>query len=208
MQNRAYSILSVKSLDEDLRIITGIATTPTVDRVGDIVDPLGMKFTNPLAFLWQHKSDKPIGTVVFDPPTKEGITFRAEIARCDEPGTLKDRLDEAWLSIKLGLVRAVSIGFRALEYSYMEAGGVRYTETECYELSAVTIPANSDALITEIKTIDKALRVAAGVPEPEIPVEPKGGAAIGKSVRVVRLASPAGVTAKPFVINTIKRIAR
>lgn len=206
MQNRAYSVLSVKSVDEDRRVIRGIATTPEVDRVGDIVDPLGVKFTNPMAFLWQHRHDQPIGTVKFDKPTKDGITFEAEIASTDEPGTLKDRLDEAWQSIKLGLVRAVSIGFRPIEYSYMDNGGIRFTETEVYELSAVTIPANSGALMSAIKSIDAAARKDAGVPDPEIPQD-EPPAAIGKKARVVKLDAPARDGAKPFVVREIKRTA-
>ena len=202
MNNRAFSILEVKSVDEDKRIIRGVATTPTVDRVGDIIDPLGVKFDNPLPLLWQHEHDKPIGTVKFDNPTKAGINFEAEIASTDEPGTLKDRLDEAWQSIKMGLVRAVSIGFRAIEYAFMDTGGVRYVETEVYELSAVTIPANADALITSVKSIDARLRAEHGVPDPEIPAKPADDAATGKSVRVVKLDAPARDRA-PFVINRI-----
>jgi HK97 family phage prohead protease len=198
--NRAYSVLSVKSIDEDKRVIRGIATTPSVDRVGDIIDPLGVKFNNPLAFLWQHQHDKPIGECKFSKPTKDGIEFEAKIASLDEPGTLKDRLDEAWQSIKAGLVRAVSIGFRPIEYSFMETGGIRYSETEVYELSAVTIPANSDALITTIKSLDAEARHEAGVPDPEIPEAPEP-AATGKSVRVVKLDAPARDRA--FVIKKI-----
>lgn len=206
MQNRAYSVLEIKSVDEDSRVIRGIATTPSVDRVGDIIDPLGVKFSNPMAFLWQHQHDKPIGTCKFEKPTAKGIEFEAEIARTDEPGTLKDRLDEAWQSIKAGLVRAVSIGFRPIEYAFMDNGGIRYSETEVYELSAVTIPANSDALITTIKSLDAAARKEAGVPEPEIPADPEP-AATGKKARVVKLDAPARAGAKPFVIREIKRTA-
>lgn len=204
MQNRAYSLLQVKALDDDKRIIRGLATTPSVDRVGDIIDPLGIKFAASMPFLWQHDHNKPIGEVRFDKPTAKGIGFEATIANTDEPGILKDRLDEAWQSIKLGLVRAVSIGFRPIEYSFMDNGGVRYSEAECFELSAVTIPANSDAIISQIKSLDAALRKEAGVPEPEIPANPEP-AAIGKSVRVVKLDDTARDRAKPFVINTIRR---
>lgn len=202
MQNRAYSVLSVKSIDEEKRIIRGVATTPSVDRVGDIIDPLGVKYDNPLPLLWQHEHDKPIGSVKFDKPTKAGIEFEAEIASTDEPGTLKDRLDEAWQSIKMGLVRAVSIGFRAIEYAFMDSGGIRYVETEVYELSAVTIPANADALITEVKSIDAALRKEHGIPDPEIPAPPESAATGEKKVRVVKLDAPARDRA-PFVINKI-----
>jgi HK97 family phage prohead protease len=201
MQNRAYSFLEVKSIDEDKRVIRGVATTPTVDRVGDIIDPLGVKFDNPLAFLWQHRHDQPIGTCKFAKPTKSGIDFEATIASTDEPGTLKDRLDEAWQSIKLGLVRAVSIGFRPIEYAFMENGGIRYSESEVYELSAVTIPANSDALITQVKSIDAQLRKDAGIPDPEIPSEPDP-LPEGKKAVVVRLGKAAQDRA-PFVINKI-----
>lgn len=154
MENRAYSLLHVKSVDNDKRIITGIATTPTPDRVGDIVEPLGVKFKNPMPLLWQHRHDSPVGKVKFDKPTAKGITFTAEIAKTDEPGTLKDRLDEAWQSVQLGLVSAVSIGFRALKYDVMSEGGLRFKESEVFELSLVTIPANSQAIIAAVKSLD------------------------------------------------------
>lgn len=204
MQNRAYSVLDVKGVDSATRKITGIATTPSVDRVGDIIDPMGIKFNNPMPFLWQHRHDAPIGTVTFKPATAKGIEFEAEIASIDEPGTLKDRVDEAWQSIKAGLVRAVSIGFRPIEYSFMDSGGIRYNEAEVYELSAVTIPANADAVISAVKSIDAGLRAEAGIPDPQIP-EPSNPADRGKGVRVVRLDSPTPNGAEPFVIRKIKR---
>lgn len=160
--DRAYSVLTVRSIDEDARVIRGVATSPTPDRMGDIVEPLGVSFKNPLPLLWQHNHQKPIGTVKFDKPTKDGITFEASLAAIDEPGALKDRIDEAWQSVKAGLVRAVSIGFRALEYSLLKDGGYRFTKSEVIELSLVTIPANSDATITVIRSVDTAIRAATG----------------------------------------------
>ena len=59
---RAYSFLDIKSVNEEKRIIRGIATTPAVDRVGDVVEPMGVRFKNPMPFLWQHDATKPIGT--------------------------------------------------------------------------------------------------------------------------------------------------
>jgi HK97 family phage prohead protease len=206
--NRAYSLLTLKGVDDERRIITGIATTPAVDRVGDVIDPLGVKFKNPLAFLWQHQADKPIGTVKFDKPTKEGITFTAEMPKVDEPGALKDRLDEAWQSMKLGLVRAVSIGFRPIEYSFLDAGGIHFQEIEVFELSAVTIPAQAEALISAVKSFDIGAPVADEIKRPEIPAKPKDVAATGKSVRVVKLDAPARDRAKPFVIRSVKRTSK
>jgi HK97 family phage prohead protease len=203
MQNRAYSILTVKKIDEQERTLRGIATTPTVDRVGDVIDPLGVKFNNPMPFLWQHNHDQPIGTVEFEKPTKNGVNFLAKLPMIDEVGTLRDRIEEAWQSIKAGLVRAVSIGFRPLEYAFIDGGGIRFDEVEVFELSAVTIPANSEALITQVKSIDAVLRKAAGIPDPEIPSPPEP-AASGKSVRVVRLNKPPA-SRQPFIIREIRR---
>lgn len=153
--DRAYTLLDIRSVDEESRVIEGIASTPEPDRMGDIVDPMGAKFALPMPLLWQHQHDKPVGNVEFAKPTKAGIPFKARIAKVEEAGTLKDRVDEAWQSVKSGLVRAVSIGFRALEHSRMESGGLRFISWEWMELSLVTIPANSQAVITAVKSIDQ-----------------------------------------------------
>jgi HK97 family phage major capsid protein/HK97 family phage prohead protease len=159
---RAYSLLTVKAVEEDQRIIRGTATTPSPDRMGDIVEPLGIRFRNPLPLLHQHRSDQPVGTVKFDKPTKAGIQFEARIPKIDEPGPLKDRVDTAWGEVKAGLVRAVSIGFLSEEVSMLDDGGIRFIKSEVIELSLVTIPANADASIQVIRSIDAPLLAATG----------------------------------------------
>lgn len=163
--DRAYSLIEItKAVDDDgERVIEGIATTPEPDRVGDIVEPLGAQFKNPLPLLWQHRHDSPVGSAVFGKPTKAGIPFRATIAKIEEAGQLKDLLDMAWQSVKAKLVRGVSIGFRSLEHSYIEGtGGIRFLSTEIMELSLVTIPANASATINSIKSLDQEQRAALG----------------------------------------------
>lgn len=160
--DRAYSFIEIKAVNEDERIIEGVASTPTPDRMGDIVEPMGAKFALPLPLLWQHDSGQPIGEVFFAKPTKDGIPFKAKLTQITDPGTLKDRLDEAWQSIKSGLVKAVSIGFRDLAHEVLRDGGWRFTEWEWLELSAVTIPANPDATITQIRSLDQEARAASG----------------------------------------------
>jgi HK97 family phage prohead protease len=155
--DRAYAILHVKTVDSERRVISGIATTPEPDRAGDIIEPLGVTFTNPLPLLLFHDTHKPVGFTTFDKPTKTGIGFQATIPTIDEPGTLKDRVDEAWQSVKSGLVSGVSIGFRAIEHAFMEeSGGIHFLKTEVMELSLVTIPANASATIHSIKQFDLA----------------------------------------------------
>lgn len=156
---RAYSVLETKAYDEDDEKMTikGIASTPTADRMNDIVEPKGARFKTPMPLLWQHDHSQPIGSVTFAEPNAKGIPFEAEIPKVKEAGRLKERLDEAMQSIKYKLVTAVSIGFRPIEdaYEYMENGGIRFKEWEWYELSAVTIPANSEAVISAIKSVDQ-----------------------------------------------------
>lgn len=178
---RAYSILTLKAVDDEQRILEGTATTPTPDRVGDIVEPRGAQFNLPIPFLWQHDSRQPLGHVVSAKVTDAGIFMRAQLVKVDEPGTLKDRLDECWLSIKHGLVRGLSIGFKDIEYSRIgETYSYRYLKWLWLELSAVTIPANGDCSIQGIKSADQLIRRTAS------------GAQAGH--RVVRLgdAGPSG----------------
>jgi len=164
--NRAYSILNVKGQTEDdgFVYVEGIASTPTTDRQGDSVDPMGAKFAAPMPLLWQHDAQKPVGHMTFAQPTKTGIPFKAQIPKVTEPGTLKDRVDEAIQSLKYGLVSAVSIGFRIMEdgYEVMKGGGYRINSWEWMELSLVTIPANSEALISQVKALDSITLAALG----------------------------------------------
>ncbi len=155
MLNRAYSLLDIKSINEDERVITGIATTPEVDRMGDIVEPKGAEFKLPFPLLWQHDAEKPIGEVFYAKVTSAGIAIKAKIAKVDEPGILKDRLDEAWHSLKSGLVKGLSIGFQSVESARIEGTyGMRFLKWLWLELSAVTIPANAGASIQTLKHYD------------------------------------------------------
>ena len=135
-----------------------MATTPEVDRAGDIVDPLGAKFGRDIPLLLHHDHRLPVGRVKLGKPTKDGIPFTATIAKVDDPGSLKSRVDEAWQSIKAGLIQAVSIGFRAADdgVELLKTGGLKFTKFEVLELSLVAIPANSQALISAVKSIDAA----------------------------------------------------
>jgi HK97 family phage major capsid protein/HK97 family phage prohead protease len=147
--NRAYAVLQWKTADEDRRIIEGVATTPAPDRMNDVIDPEGVEFKLPLPLLYQHNSRQPIGHVLAAKVTKAGITVKAQVAAAGVAGFI----DEAWNLIKAGLVRGLSIGFKSLEESYdRESGGFHFLRTEWIELSAVTIPANSEATILAVKS--------------------------------------------------------
>src|SRR5262245_7480184 len=176
MLNRAYSLLVIKQVDEDARILTGMATTPSPDRLEDVVESDGAQFKLPLPLLWQHDSAQPIGHVTAARASKAGIEIVAKIARIAEPGRLRDRIDEAWQSMKAGLVSGLSIGFRPIEHEHIKGGnGIRYTKWDWLELSAVTIPANSEATIATIKSLDAAQLAVSGRNEPRSVTSPPPG---------------------------------
>jgi HK97 family phage prohead protease len=163
--NRAYGLLELKSFDDDKRIVEGIATTPSPDRMGDIVEPMGAQFKLPMPLLWQHMSDVPVGEVFYAKPTKSGIPIKARVFKAAQSKTLIERLDEAWETVKLGLIKGFSIGFKPLESAQIEdTFSFRFTAWEWLETSLVTIPANADASIAVVKSISRELLAASGRP--------------------------------------------
>lgn len=166
MTMKAYSLLTVKSVDDGARVIRGIATSPTVDRMGDIVEPDGAVFRGPINLHLYHNHELPVGNVQFGAVKAGKMPFEAMIPDVQEAGTVRERVNEAWHSVKYRLLGAVSIGFRALEdgVELLKSGGLRFTKWEMLELSLVSVPANPDALIQSFKSADSAaIRSALGI---------------------------------------------
>jgi len=190
---RAYSLLTLKSLDDEQRLLEGIATTPSMDRSEDIVESSGAVFHLPLPLLWQHGSDPfvgrtPVGHVIAATPRSDGIPVRIQMARTDEPGRLRDILDFAWQAVAHQLVRGLSIGFHALEPPEAIKGtfGFRYKKWEWVELSAVTIPANSAATITTIKAIAAQDLTASGQGPVRVVRSSAGVAAVSRAGQIMK----------------------
>jgi len=159
-----FSAIVIKAIDEERREITGIASTPQLDRVKDIVEPLGLTFAKDTPLLLNHNHEQPVGNVQFGTPTAKGLPFKATIAKVTEPGAVKDRTDESWHSVKAGLIRGVSIGFRPLASESLGQGkGTRYTKADVHELSLVAIPANPGAIITAFKSLRATSPLPAGM---------------------------------------------
>lgn len=213
--NKAHVALTIKTVDDEARLIEGWATRPEKDRVGDIVVPTGVEYKLPLPFLLDHDHSQAVGEVDHVEVSDEGIKFRAHIKKIDEPGPVKDLVDKAWQLVKHGLRRSVSIGFAPKEFDVLPSGGLKYKTWEWLELSAVSVPALASANITGTKSFRTGELVTTvthdtGAPdlsaaEAEIHPEPPAAASGKKQVRVVRLNDPARDRAKPFVIRSIKR---
>ena len=149
MESKAYSTFEIKSVDIEQRRIRGVASTPAPDRDGDEVMPKGASFSLPFPLLHQHDAERPIGNVTKAVVTDEGIEIEAEIPKDSGLGYI----ETAYRQIKAGLLRGLSIGFRATKSEPIRTGR-RFLSYEIFELSAVTIPANAQAGITAVKKYD------------------------------------------------------
>jgi HK97 family phage major capsid protein len=157
--DRAWATLEIKSVDDEQRVIEGIASTPTEDLGGDLMDPEGAQFTLPMPLLWFHDQKQPIGEVVKAVTSRAGIHISARFAKIDEPGPLKSRLDESWQAVKHKLVRGLSIGWRPIEAEPVRTAnsfGLRVKKWYWAETSVVTLPKNVEASILSIKSADQA----------------------------------------------------
>lgn len=140
------TLVRIKAVQSDgERWIEGYATTSQEDRVGDVVEPRGAKFTLPIPLLFQHKHDEPIGAVTHATVSDKGIRIRARLS----VGVA--RAEEIWTLVKDGVLTAVSIGFRVLDQKPHGSRGLRITSWEWLETSVVSVPANPGALISVAK---------------------------------------------------------
>ena len=152
---RAVSTLILKSVDDDQRVIEGIASSAATDAAGDILDPRGASYVLPMPLLIQHDRDRPVGEVRHVKVTAHAIHIRAGIAK----NSGLDYVEHAWNQLRAGLVKGLSIGAHPLKAEPIldRAGrmtGVRYTAWRWLELSAVTLPMNSDASIEMVRAFD------------------------------------------------------
>lgn len=142
----------------------GVATTAKTDLVGDIVEPMGAVFSLPISLLSKHDSKKPIGEVYMAKATPNGVPYKARIPIVKEPGVVRERVLEAIHEVKYGLVKNVSIGFKAMldAIEPLKDGGLRFLKWRWIELSLAPLPANDEATITSFKSLDADIRAALG----------------------------------------------
>jgi HK97 family phage major capsid protein len=150
------------------RRLTGIASTPTPDRAGDIVDPLGMTFEQSIPLLLNHNQDENVGTASLT-ATAEGIRFDATFHDVSElpPGRIRHLVEETYAACKAGIYRKVSIAIakaRAL-VEPLKGGGMRFKSGEIVELSLVTVPANPHAGILTVKALEAPPGGRMSIPE-------------------------------------------
>lgn len=143
--------LEVKSIDEDddNYHIKGIASTPDIDRVNDIVDPSALmesvKRIGLPAFVHQHNlKDMPLGVCVNVSQNGGETIVDLKMPKDDYSEKIKSRID-------MGAYQGLSIGYVAKE-TKRNAEGYRVIKSlDWYEVSLVTVPANPNAKVLQVK---------------------------------------------------------
>jgi len=134
-------------------IIEGMASTESVDRVGDIVSAQAWTKSGGLAnykknpiILFNHQYGKPIGKAIEVQTTSQGLYIKAKISKASgEIGEL----------IKDGVLGAFSVGMRVKDAEYVKAtDGFLIKDVELFEVSVVSIPANQDAVFSLAKSFE------------------------------------------------------
>lgn len=146
--------ITIKESDDKERTITAIGSKETVDRDGDILMIKGVNTKNykknSVVLLNHNYHDFPIGKAVGKKVWVDGdeLKFKIQFASEEE----NPKAEQAYKLFKGGYLNAFSLGFipnyEKTEYPEKHKKGARriFHEAELLEISAVSVPANQDAL--------------------------------------------------------------
>lgn len=136
-------------------VIEGYANTSTKDRVGDVVLPEAFEKSletyqkNPVILL-NHDWNDVIGRSTHQEITDKGLFIKARIS--DTRPDVKTLINE-------GCYSTFSIGYNEIDADYDESTKTKYIKAlELLEISVVSVPANTEAMFTQIteKTDDES----------------------------------------------------
>lgn len=144
--------VDIEKADEE-RTLTAIASTDNPDRDHDVLKADGWdlkNFKNNPVLLWGHQSSElPVGTVTDIKQDGNKLVFKA---RFPKEG-VSQKADEVYGLYKDGILRAFSVRFTSKDYKQNESGGLTFEKAELLEISAVTVPANAEALVQQVKNL-------------------------------------------------------
>lgn len=152
--NKPFQLnIPISKIDEDQRIVVGIATDETLDSQGDIVDYEASKkaFSEWKGNIREMHGDTAIGKAIdvqFDDKAKS-VTVSAKISESADG-------ENAWIKVKEEILSGFSIGGRVFEVAKDKAieGATRVLDYALSELSLVDNPANPSAELLMVKSVD------------------------------------------------------
>jgi len=173
-----------------------VMSDETVDRMGDVIEAKGWNLENfrrnPIA-LFGHKSDFVVGHWTDVKIAGGKLVGRLNLL----PAGVSERLDEIRAAVEAGVLRAVSVGFHAIDAEPLEKGGVRFKKSELVECSLVSVPANPNALqmAKSLNLSDDAQQVIFGKTADEIAALRRSGESAVTTPKTIGKSVP--VTARP-----------
>ena len=151
---------TTKGVDNDNRIVKGYASVfSNVDSDKDrlvkgafngTIKEWGPEGKNRIKLVSQHNINKPVAKIVSLKEDANGLYMEAQF------GTHQDGEDH-YRMVKEGILTEFSIGFIGTQKEDNEFGGLDFKQVKLYEVSLVTVAANEEALVTEVKSAENEL---------------------------------------------------
>ena len=146
------SVIEERSVNTTDRTVTGLITTNAIDRYGEVVEAKGMNDSayekNPVVLLGHNHATLPVGKNLWRKTQSKGVLAKTQFVDNDIGNELVKFYDE-------GFLNAFSIGFiptKWIDGNQKDEKWIRkFTEWELLEYSAVSIPANPEALAKALK---------------------------------------------------------
>ena len=150
MSNVIYKQGQISDIDENLGIVKGYGSVfGNKDSDNDIIEKGAYRRTiknngSRVKYLYQHDITKPIGKMKELYEDEKGLVFVAEVPKT----TFGNEVLEL---MKYGVIDENSVGIMPVKKDFDEDGIRVIKEAKLYEISAVTIAANDEAKILEVK---------------------------------------------------------
>ena len=152
MENKQFASAVIKENPNGKGEFVFTASTARSDRENDVIEPHGWvleQFKDGGPLLWGHDQSKlPIGRVLWVKVDDGKLIGKAKFNGQTQLSTDVEKL------VRSGDLTALSVGFRPVDMKMNNEGGRNFTKQELLEISVVNVPANPDAVIHSIKSMD------------------------------------------------------
>ena len=151
------SKFQVKEYDDDSRIVKGYASVfNNTDSDSDIIlsgaynksiKEWGPEGKDRIKLVAQHDISRPVARITELKEDANGLFMEAKF------GTHSDG-EDYYRMTKEGIINEFSVGFVPVEKEANEKGGFDISNIKLYEVSMVTVAANDEAVVTDVKSND------------------------------------------------------
>ena len=149
------SKFTVKETNDDNRVIKGYASVfGNLDSDSDVIQKgafnrsvkaWGPEGKDRIKLVAQHDLSRPVARITELKEDTNGLYMEAKF------GTHKDG-DDYYRMAKEGIINEFSVGFVPVQKEENEKGGYDIAEIKLYEVSMVTVAANDEAIVTDVKS--------------------------------------------------------